>query len=121
MRNRVLLSVLFVTALVGCGTEADSTTETTTTTGITTTTGLVLPKAVTTTAVSTAPLGIVGTAPPETDPPATDPPATDPPAAPVYYANCDAVRAAGAAPIYRGEPGYRSALDRDNDGIGCDT
>ena len=38
----------------------------------------------------------------------------------VYYANCTAVRAAGAAPIYRGQPGYRSALDRDDDGIGCE-
>jgi Excalibur calcium-binding domain len=37
-----------------------------------------------------------------------------------YYANCNAARAAGAAPIYRGEPGYRSALDRDNDGIACE-
>lgn len=38
----------------------------------------------------------------------------------VYYANCTQARNAGAAPIYRGEPGYRSALDRDNDGIACE-
>ncbi|MBV7266694.1 excalibur calcium-binding domain-containing protein [Erythrobacter ani] len=38
----------------------------------------------------------------------------------VYYRNCDAARAAGAAPIYRGQPGYRSALDRDNDGVACE-
>lgn len=38
----------------------------------------------------------------------------------VYYANCTAARAAGAAPIYRGQPGYRPALDRDNDGIACE-
>jgi len=37
----------------------------------------------------------------------------------VYYENCDAVRAAGAAPIRRGEPGYARHLDRDNDGQGC--
>ena len=37
-----------------------------------------------------------------------------------YYRNCDAARAAGAAPLYRGEPGYRSGLDRDNDGIACE-
>ncbi|WP_318211409.1 excalibur calcium-binding domain-containing protein [Streptomyces sp. SJL17-1] len=37
-----------------------------------------------------------------------------------YYKNCDAVRAAGKAPIYRGQPGYRSGLDRDNDGKACD-
>lgn len=37
-----------------------------------------------------------------------------------YYANCDAARAADAAPILRGEPGYRPALDRDDDGIACE-
>ncbi len=37
-----------------------------------------------------------------------------------YYANCTAARNAGAAPIYRGQPGYRSALDRDNDGVACE-
>jgi len=46
-------------------------------------------------------------------------PAPAPPAS-VYYANCDAVRAAGAAPIHRGDPGYASRLDRDGDGIGCE-
>jgi len=40
---------------------------------------------------------------------------------PSYYANCSAARAAGAAPLYRGQPGYRSALDRDNDGVACET
>ena len=38
----------------------------------------------------------------------------------VYYKNCDAARAAGAAPIRMGEPGYGKHLDRDGDGIGCD-
>jgi hypothetical protein len=38
----------------------------------------------------------------------------------VYYANCAAVRAAGAAPIYRGDPGYSRKLDRDGDGVGCE-
>lgn len=37
-----------------------------------------------------------------------------------YYKNCDAAKAANAAPIRRGEPGYRNALDRDGDGIACD-
>lgn len=37
-----------------------------------------------------------------------------------YYANCSAVRAAGAAPIRRGEPGYARKLDRDGDGVGCE-
>lgn len=39
----------------------------------------------------------------------------------VSYANCTEARAAGAAPISRGEPGYASHLDRDGDGIGCDS
>jgi len=42
------------------------------------------------------------------------------PAPAAYYANCTAAKAAGAAPLYRGQPGYRSALDRDGDGIACE-
>ncbi|KIL73734.1 excalibur calcium-binding domain-containing protein [Bacillus badius] len=38
----------------------------------------------------------------------------------VYYKNCAAVRAAGAAPIYRGDPGYGSHLDREGDGVACE-
>lgn len=38
----------------------------------------------------------------------------------VYYQNCDAVRAAGAAPLYIGSPGYASKLDRDGDGVACE-
>lgn len=41
-------------------------------------------------------------------------------AANVYYANCAAVRAAGADPILAGDPGYSRKLDRDGDGIGCE-
>lgn len=36
------------------------------------------------------------------------------------YANCAAARAAGAAPVRRGGPGYGRHLDRDNDGVGCE-
>lgn len=38
----------------------------------------------------------------------------------VYYPNCAAARAAGAAPVRRGEPGYGRHLDRDGDGKGCE-
>ena len=38
----------------------------------------------------------------------------------VYYANCKEARAAGAAPLYLGESGYRAELDRDHDGIACE-
>lgn len=45
-------------------------------------------------------------------------PAPAPAAAP--FANCTAAKAAGAAPVYAGTPGYGVHLDRDRDGIGCD-
>jgi len=38
----------------------------------------------------------------------------------VYYANCTAARKAGKSNIRRGQPGYASHLDRDNDGIACE-
>jgi len=39
---------------------------------------------------------------------------------PVYFPNCSAARAAGAAPIRVGEAGYASHLDRDGDGVACE-
>ncbi|WP_265530743.1 excalibur calcium-binding domain-containing protein [Sphingomicrobium marinum] len=36
------------------------------------------------------------------------------------FKNCSEARAAGAAPVRRGDPGYGPHLDRDNDGIGCE-
>lgn len=60
-------------------------------------------------------------------PPATSPPPASPSPSPsttapggVYYPNCDAARAAGAAPLHQGDPGYRPGLDRDGDGIACE-
>ena len=38
----------------------------------------------------------------------------------VYYANCAAAKAAGAAPLYAGQPGYRPAMDGDSDGVACE-
>jgi hypothetical protein len=38
----------------------------------------------------------------------------------VGYRNCAAVRAAGKAPLMRGQPGYARHLDRDDDGIACE-
>ena len=35
------------------------------------------------------------------------------------YPNCAAARAAGAAPIRAGDPGYGPHLDRDGDGVAC--
>jgi hypothetical protein len=51
-------------------------------------------------------------------------PVPDPAPAPapeVYYQNCTAAKAAGAAPVLVGQPGYGKHLDRDGDGIGCES
>jgi hypothetical protein len=60
--------------------------------------------------------------------PAPPPPVAAPVPAPeptrsapsVFYKNCTAVRAANADPIYAGDPGYSSDLDRDGDGVACE-
>ncbi|MEU1525362.1 excalibur calcium-binding domain-containing protein [Nocardia rhamnosiphila] len=68
---------------------------------------------------------------PEPGPPAApepewtpEPTTAAPPPAPapsnVYYKNCSAARAAGAAPLYTGDPGYGRHLDRDGDGVACE-
>ncbi|WP_307794476.1 GmrSD restriction endonuclease domain-containing protein [Arthrobacter cavernae] len=65
-------------------------------------------------------------APPSPEPiqsavaPAPVAPAPVAPAPAVHYANCAAVRAAGAAPLHAGQPGYSRSLDRDGDGIACE-
>lgn len=42
------------------------------------------------------------------------------PTAGAYYPNCDAARAAGVTPLYADEPGYREAMDGDEDGVACE-
>ena len=37
------------------------------------------------------------------------------------FANCSEARAAGRSNIRRGEPGYAPKLDRDRDGIACES
>ena len=51
--------------------------------------------------------------------PAVPAPAAPAPAA-AYYANCAAARAAGAAPLRTGQPGYREQMDGDRDGVACE-
>ena len=36
------------------------------------------------------------------------------------FSSCAQARAAGAAPVRRGDPGYSRRLDRDGDGVGCE-
>lgn len=61
--------------------------------------------------------------PPRREPP-PPPQASRPPAGrssdTTYFRNCSEARAAGGVNIRRGEPGYRPALDRDNDGVACE-
>ncbi|WP_302054108.1 excalibur calcium-binding domain-containing protein [Sphingomonas tagetis] len=38
----------------------------------------------------------------------------------VHYSGCKVASAAGAAPIRRGEPGYRQEMDGDFDGVACE-
>lgn len=38
----------------------------------------------------------------------------------IFYPGCDAVRAAGKAPLFRDQPGYRPEMDGDDDGIACE-
>jgi hypothetical protein len=38
----------------------------------------------------------------------------------IHYSGCNEVRAAGRAPLYRGNPGYRVEMDGDDDGIACE-
>ena len=38
----------------------------------------------------------------------------------VHYPGCNEVRAAGKAPLRYGEPGYRTDMDGDGDGVACE-
>jgi phosphatidylserine/phosphatidylglycerophosphate/cardiolipin synthase-like enzyme len=38
----------------------------------------------------------------------------------IVYANCSAVKAAGKAPLRKGDPGYNLKLDQDGDGVACE-
>ena len=70
-------------------------------------------------AVGQRPASVAPDSAPSPPPP---PPVPALPAAPAGtpFANCAAARAAGAAPVHRGDAGYSSKLDRDGDGIGCE-
>jgi hypothetical protein len=73
------------------------------------------------------PGGVVAQVPEQVQPspaPAPAPVPVPPPApapAPGPYANCTAAKAAGAAPVHAGQPGYGRHLDRDGDGVGCES
>jgi micrococcal nuclease len=62
----------------------------------------------------------VPVAAPVSVPVAAPAPVPPPAATGVYYKNCTAVRAAGAAPIHAGDPGWQTKFDGDGDGVGCE-
>lgn len=95
--------------MVPSTTSQTPTTTVTTNQAVTTTTS----KAVTTT--STQPATTTKTS--TTSKPATT---TTTESSSAYFKNCAEAKAAGAAPLHRGDPGYRSALDRDGDGVACE-
>lgn len=101
-----------------------TTTSSTTTTTAPPTTTTTLPPPPSTTAPPPPPPPTTTTPPPPPPPP---PPPTTlyvPPTAAfvpsVSYDNCAEAEAAGAAPVYAGDPGYGTHLDRDRDGVGCE-
>ncbi len=49
-----------------------------------------------------------------------EPPEAAPDDGDAYFANCREAWAAGKAPLRRGDAGYRSGLDGDDDGIACE-
>ncbi len=101
----------------------ESTTTSTSTTSTTSTTTTSTTLAPTTAAPAPAPRPAPAPAPAPRPAPAPAPqpaPAPDPAPRSVSYANCTEARAAGPTPIYRGQPGYASHLDRDNDGVACE-
>ena len=61
----------------------------------------------------------IAAVPTSTPAPAPVPVAGLPPAD-VYYKNCAAARAAGVTPLHVGDPGYRTGLDGDKDGVACE-
>lgn len=139
VRRSLSLAALTACTLLAsaCGSTSTSGPAPTTpkTTAVTTTPAPTTATAPTPTAVTSAPQPIqpLVPAPPPATPPTTAAAAAPPPPpqAPtpepttnptpsVYYKSCADAKRAGAAPLHRGDPGYRPELDRDGDGIACE-
>ncbi|KAA2262468.1 calcium-binding protein [Solihabitans fulvus] len=67
----------------------------------------------------TTPKPTTSSPPPTSEP--NDPGEPSTPAKPgeVYYKTCADARRAGAAPLFKGQPGYREGLDRHHTGVAC--
>jgi hypothetical protein len=125
----VLSGALLLAAVSNIGSDGQPSTPTTITNTVTVTveptTVTQTPAPSTVTVTETPP---VAESPTSTEPQVVDTPTYQtssplpfaPSSSSVYYANCAAARAAGVAPLHVGEPGYRSGLDRDDDGVACE-
>lgn len=131
--SSLIISMGLITACGSANAEPETPTPTVTETVTSTKTTTVKASTITTTVTETAPAEDLGQEAVEpaaveeySEPQVNVPqqfaaiPDPAPAPAPAYYANCAAARAAGAAPIYAGSPGYSSKLDRDGDGIACE-
>ncbi|MEV4138117.1 excalibur calcium-binding domain-containing protein [Dactylosporangium sp. NPDC049742] len=124
-RRRLTAAVIVLLTLAGCGSTAKPTAQPLDASGSASPSASASPSpssspspSAPVTAVA-APTTTIAIPPvPTVDVPTTEPTQEQPAA--VYYANCTEVRQAGAAPLHRGEPGYRKALDRDGDGVACE-
>lgn|SRR5574343_1058670 len=130
MRTRLVLCVLFAAVLAGCGQPSRSAPQPPAS-GFPvdvspTWSSLFDPNSTATPAAPVSPTPVPTSAKPAAkatpQPKVTTPKPARTTTAPasVYYANCAAVKAAGKAPLHRGQPGYRSGLDRDGDGVACE-
>ncbi|SFT93976.1 Excalibur calcium-binding domain-containing protein [Geodermatophilus amargosae] len=68
-----------------------------------------------------APVPVPAPAPRPAPAPAAAPAPAPAPVGGPTYANCTEVKAAGAAPIHPGDPGWQPKFDRDGDGVGCES
>ena len=128
VKVRIAIAALAALAVLGaCGKEAEtkggtvqpaSSSETTTTTAVPSTTATTA-KATTTTAKAATTTTTAKAATTTTEKATTT--TTEAPTQSISYANCSAAKAAGAAPLHRGEPGYSTKLDRDGDGVACES
>ena len=78
--------------------------------------------------VEAPPVEVAPVEPPIVEAPPAPAPVQEVPAPPpvvpltpsVSYENCDAVRAAGVAPLTPEQPGWEDKFDRDKDGLACE-
>ncbi|WP_240686811.1 excalibur calcium-binding domain-containing protein [Amycolatopsis suaedae] len=123
--RRVLIALAAGVLLSACGMSGQDPGAPATRTVISQVTVTQSPTSVTTSPTTTTSAPVVTELLDPPDPPPAPTPkkkATTPKEEPasVYYKNCTEARKAGAAPVYRGDPGYAPHLDRDDDGVGCE-